>query len=81
MVGQMPTGGMRATRADLAEHARDDGLRWRSRESNEGGALYLLLPTPASARPLEAAVGPAEPQKSFCQAALVIRIARSESLL
>ena len=29
MVGQMPTGGMRATRADLAEHARDDGLRWR----------------------------------------------------
>ncbi len=36
--------------------------------------MYLLLPTPASALPLEAAVGPAEPQKSFCQAALIIRI-------
>ncbi len=43
--------------------------------------MYLRLPTPASARPLEAAVGPAEPQKSFCQAALIIRIARSEMLI
>ncbi len=43
--------------------------------------MYLLLPTPASARPLEAAVGPTEPQKGFCQAALIIHIARSESLL
>ncbi len=57
------------------------GLRWRKRESNEGSALYPRLPTPASPRPLEAAVGPAEPQKGFCQAALIIRIARSESLL
>jgi hypothetical protein len=43
--------------------------------------MYLLLPTPAGARPLEAADGPAEPQKRFCQAALIIRIARSELLL
>jgi hypothetical protein len=64
-------------------NARDDRLtgRWRWRESNEGSALYLLLPTPASARPLAAAVGLAEPQKSFRQAALVVRIARPESLL
>ncbi len=64
-------------------NARDDWptSRWRWRESNEESAMYLLLPTPASARPLEAAVGLAEPQKSFRQAALVARIARSESLL
>ncbi len=43
--------------------------------------LMLLLPTPAVARLFEAADRPAEPQERFCQAALLIRLARSESLL
>jgi hypothetical protein len=46
-----------------------------------GSAFHWRLPAPAVERSLAAAGRPAEPQERFCQAALHIRIARSESLL
>jgi hypothetical protein len=49
--------------------------------AQSGSAIHNLLPAPAVERSLAATARPAEPQERFCQAALLIHVTRSESLL